>query len=181
MKVTKSNPLGFGIHSPYVYHLVAKVIFGKKKSIPGNHPRCLFSGFGERERISQVLRLIDYFQPEIITLVGEGHGIKQSWCDSFQQLHCRNISSGEIKLSGIKKEFVIFDGFNGTLFEIPDYSDLSMWILFDLQPLELKALFNKLRNSKKVPLTIEVNRMGIVIFNRNLSKQDYHIRRWFLF
>ena len=79
------------------------------------------------------------------------------------------------------KEIVIFDDYYGTLFDIPDYQVPAIWVLFNLFDLNSKSLFNKLRNSQHVALTIEVNRMGIAIFNRNFKKQDFNILRWFFF
>lgn len=181
MKVIKSNPWGTGIHSPYVYHLVATVIFGKKSALQEDFSCCRVTGFRVSERIGHLFRLIDDFQPDTLILAGEGNRFDPSRCDLFMRFRFRQISSDEVKWLGNEKEFVIFDDLKGTLFDIPRYTVPAMWVLWDLQKLEQSLFFTKLRNSQKVSLTIEVNRMGIVIFNQNFRKQDYQVRRWFLF
>lgn len=181
MKVIKSNPWGTGIHSPYVYHLVAKVIFGKKSAFREDFSCCRQTGFGVAERIGWLFSLIDDFQPDTLILAGEENRFDPSRCDLFNRFRFRQIYSDQLNWLGNEKEFVIFDGLNCTLFDIPGYAVPAIWVLWDLHELEQSLLFTKLRNSQKVSLTIEVNRMGIVIFNRNFRKQDYQVRRWFLF
>ncbi len=181
MKVIRSNPWGFGIHSPYVYQLVTKVIFGKQSFSPKEKSALRGSGNGVWGKKNQLCRLILDFEPDRIMLAGEGRLADLLGSPLFQQFPYRPIFPEEISLLGNEKEIVIFDDYYGTLFDIPDYQVPAIWVLFNLFDLNSKSLFNKLRNSQHVALTIEVNRMGIAIFNRNFKKQDFKILRWFFF
>lgn len=68
MKRIRSNPYGFGIHSPYGYHLVARVLFGKS-SLTAIEKR-LLSGHSRHERKTarRIVQLAVFFHPACVVL-----------------------------------------------------------------------------------------------------------------
>lgn len=68
MKRIRSNPYGFGIHSPYGYHLVARVLFGKS-SLTATEKR-LLSGHSrpERKTARRIVRLAGFLNPACLVL-----------------------------------------------------------------------------------------------------------------
>jgi len=181
MKVIRSNPWGFGIHSPFVYHLVTRVIFGNGISLSEKVPGIFDTNRRLKRKAELILRLARYFDPEVIVLEEKN--------DDFTQYLRNLLSFKEIKTfaeltsqkAGTGLELVI--GATSGFFQdaIPGNTGSAVWILTRLEDFEMRTLFNKLRLSKKVSLTTEVNKTGIVIFNHNFRKQNYVIRRFCFF
>ncbi len=59
----RTNPYGFGIHSPFAYHLVARVLFEKALSFPGEKEALAALRYGDRRLAARILRLARYFSP----------------------------------------------------------------------------------------------------------------------
>ncbi|NLX28898.1 MAG: hypothetical protein GXY59_08010 [Bacteroidales bacterium] len=68
----RTNPYGFGIHSPFAYHLVARVLFGKALSFPGEKEALAALRYGDRSLAARILRLARYFSPELLLTGDEG-------------------------------------------------------------------------------------------------------------
>ena len=68
----RTNPYGFGIHSPFAYHLVARVLFGKALSFPGEKEALAALRYGDRRLAARILRLARYFSPELLLTGDEG-------------------------------------------------------------------------------------------------------------
>ena len=68
MKRIRSNPYGFGIHSPYGYHLVARVLFGRS-SLTATE-KLLLSGHSRHERKTarRIVRLAGFLNPACVVL-----------------------------------------------------------------------------------------------------------------
>ncbi|HOY51750.1 MAG TPA: hypothetical protein PLX49_08280, partial [Prolixibacteraceae bacterium] len=68
----RTNPYGFGIHSPFAYHLVARVLFEKALSFPGEKEALAALRYGDRRLAARILRLARYFSPELLLTGDEG-------------------------------------------------------------------------------------------------------------
>jgi hypothetical protein len=178
MKIIKSNPWGFGIHSPFIFYLVTKVIFGEtdlyRQEIlfpPGMRYR-------EKLRIKLVSRLIHYFQPENI-IMGENCGFLPPLIEEqFQNSVISGKEKREIPVAETYNQFVIGRVAGATVI---GKSGNSVWILPDLKSRECKELFISLQINPDITITIEANRTGIIIMNARYQKQNYIIRNWFCF
>jgi len=174
MKIIRSNPWGFGIHSPFVYQLVTKVIFGKTDlssayfSLPGEIKSL------NKRRIYQIIRLIRFFHPDEIIFTNVDESIKRIIRDKFRD---DNVQKAEkYRASGFYQKFFVGCDPSDPVKQIGEGSVL---YFPDLKAMGCKDLFLTLQNDPQITVTIEVNHTGLVIANRNYQKQNFYIRRWF--
>jgi len=73
----RSNRWGFGIHSPFVFDLVTRVIFGKPNPLRNRIPFPVIMNHREKRITEVVVRMIEFFRPEEIHVV-TGPGFLQS-------------------------------------------------------------------------------------------------------
>ncbi len=189
MGIIHTNPYGFRIHSPYVYHLVARVLYGKKFLTP--HQRAWLGTLKRRERndTEKLLRLLLFFKPDhlrwqeeepllrrIIDAMGPSVAGGMDGGDTGEAQPYPHGGAGERDC----REMIV--GSLPAHFppELPEGKEPDCWILLQLRHLEMTDFFNTLRQSTKTTITIEVNNTGIVIFNPKFRKQNYFVREWFL-
>ncbi len=120
-----------------------------------------------------IFRLVDFFSPAKIRIVGN---LCFPGSPGFRFCERTTFATGE-DFPGIfdfeNNEMIIWKETPGILPEIRTPIHDSCWILMNLRNKEMQKFMDYLRNSPAVQVTLEVHRTGIVIFNRELQKQDY--------
>lgn len=177
MKIIRSNPLGFGIHSPFVYHLVTKVIFS-----PGN---CLlaFPFASEKKKAmfvrKMINRLTDYIHPEIIIIFGPKENLPIGFPEIEERFKCLYPSKLSDIAGNFKRSLFLINA-------VPENTEIhsvqskeAYWILLNCNDLKMRQFLNNCKNSEKVSVTIEVFNTGIIIFSEIFQKQNYIILDWF--
>jgi hypothetical protein len=179
IKLIHSNPWGFGIHSPYVFNLVTKVIFGERHCF---NPLSFSIRRNKKMKFRQmILRFIDFLKPDKIIIVGKSASAQPEFSNFAEKFQWIQLP----ELAGIPEEcqspLVIWHDAPANRDVRLTYQRGACWILNNCKDLKMKEFMIYLRNSEKVRVTIEVNNTGIVIFNENFQKQNYVICDWFLY
>jgi len=179
MKTIRSNPLGFGIHSPYVYHLVTRVLFGKHDPLRNKVLLSFPINSQRRRELRTIVRLTDHFRPERIIFSGKEEEtlLLRTFFPEIPVLS----SLPEETRAGNVREMIISASPAAFPEDIPAYGEEACWILRNCGNFEMKRLFDKLRLSKDVPLTIEVKNTAIIVFSWKFRKQDYVVKRFHCF
>jgi len=170
MKRIKSNKKGKNIHSPFVYRLVANVLFA---------PYPFYSTY-----LKQVFRLVNFFDFEQVSEIFPVNSHTKQVC-KLAKSGIHYTEADKIPVSNKTSNgrgyshLVIFseyrDGLYTDLFpEIPE-----VWIFKKTNRKFSTEYFHKLKTKKEIQITIELNQMGIVIFNKNFDKQNYVIKHSF--
>jgi hypothetical protein len=175
MQIIYSNPWGFRIHSPFVFRLVTQGLFGKKILLSDKINREWRLNFRQKKKLTRILRLIEFFRTENISITDEA---------CFPGLYLKEIlqkgSSTDKNADNRYPETspritIVYDTFQ----PLPEISDEDVWILTDLQHHNNRKQFRNMRLNPKVSISIETHNIGIMIFNSSFQKQHYHIRSWF--
>lgn len=179
MKIIRSNSWGAGIHSPFVYTLVASVIFSRNR-FPAHSPSDT-NGISSKEweRIRLIVRLIDFFRPSIITLIGGTPRFSTILSQLLPGKVFQYFPANDDPEPGFLEELVIWEEVPAAWPVIPASADHSCWIISDLKSRYGRILFEYLRNCEKVSVTLEFKQSGIAVFDKNLQKENYLIRRCF--
>lgn len=181
MKIIRSNPWGNGIHSPYLYGFVTKVLYGRDDSIPGSNNTCPGINKQDIKRAKMITRMISFFQPAKVVFIGEDGLLRKMISESgIAGRVCYFPDPDQVHLE-FRDEFVIWERFDGVFPEFPDDPENSAWIFSNIKSQKMRYIMDYLRNSEKVSVTLEVNRSGIVIFNKNLQKENFVIHRCFFY
>lgn len=175
MNPIRSNYEGRNIHSPFAFHLVSEVIFGKAGF--ENEDWCINSNkFDDnKQKYGLLFRLLRFFIPDRITIQG-------SATEGLELLISKyNKPENPLNLSSVKEfqvqssEFVIWIDIHDQKYEVPCNISESIWFMFDIQQNKMREFFEKLKLNTKVTQTYELNSCGIVIFNPKFQKQDFVI------
>ncbi len=181
MKIIRSNQWGTGIHSPYLYRLVTKVICGKEYHLPDSINTCMGINKRDLRRAKMIAGMISFFHPERVIFIGGDDVFRKLISESRPAgVDCYSPDSDQVHFE-FRNEFVIWERFDGVLPELPDDPENLTWILSDIKNPEMRYLMDNLRNSEKVSVTLEVNHSGIIIFNKNLQKENFVIHRCFFY
>ncbi|VAW21557.1 hypothetical protein MNBD_BACTEROID01-937 [hydrothermal vent metagenome] len=182
MKVIKSNKIGSRIHSPFVYRLVANVLFAGYPYYAFQEIEKLTDKKGEVAEYQFIFRLVNYFQPEAIQYIGnEDNRLKKVCSLAKKNVAVYDIQSfgsegKTLQLSGGKDRLVIWNNYC----EIKDFEITpeiqGVWIIRNIKSHAIKDFFNKLMKHQDVTITIRLGHLGIVIFNGQFQKQNYVIK-----
>ncbi len=182
MKVIKSNRIGSRIHSPFVYRLVANVLFA-------GYPYYAFQEIGKltdkKDEVIEyqfIFRLVNYFQPEVIQYIGnEDNRLKRVCSMAKKYIVVYDIQSfdseeKELQLLGGKNHLVIWNNYCEikNLEITPEIQ--GVWIIRNIKGHAIKDFFNKLMKHQDVKITIRLGHLRIVIFNGQFQKQNYVIK-----
>lgn len=181
MKIIRSNAWGTGIHSPYLYGFVTKVIYGKENPLHVIHYPSKTKHRKDLRTAGMVARMITFFKPGRVIFIGGGDVLWKLFSESGHVNGIIHFPDWDQAHFGFKNEFVIWENFDGTLPDLTDDLENSIWIFTNIENQKLRFLMNYFRNSEKVSVTLEVNHSGIIIFNKNLQKENFIIRRYFFY
>ena len=174
LKIIRSDKSGKRIHSPFIYRLVSNILL-----VP--YP---FYSFSEIEKMDNsvlvledlkfIFRLVNHFQFETIMFNGEK--------DTQIETVCK-LAKSDIKFETKEADLGLHDKceYSRLLVMNKDNSDIEsfpespeIWVIMN-EDLEKMELFTNLRVHSEVQITLKLNRIGIVIFNKNFEKQNYVI------
>jgi hypothetical protein len=177
MKVISSNRWGCGIHSPYVYSLVSRVIYGTEFRCQQQPAGWKKPKRSIRHYLDVTGRLIRFFRPELIVITGQkeesGHLVEKI----FPDIPVLQVGEATTYVPESNHEFVIWDEIPDKIPQIPGPLYKSIWILRKGLGARMNFLMNELRFSEKVSVTLNLQHTGIVIFNKDLQKENFVIRR----
>jgi hypothetical protein len=177
MKKIKSNRWGFGIHSPFVYKLVTKVIYGNTILPTRNCAFPVKTKSIDRWRSLLIVRLIIFLKPKMV-MVSEcvpcQPEIDQLYINTQTGNKSAYLKGIHMKLqTNVYEKFVVSPEPDISGIELSDHS---VWIIPDTRRPGSKELFLSLQNNPCVSITLEVKGTGIVIHNSEYQKQNYLIR-----
>lgn len=186
---------GFGVHSPFVFNLITKVI----------EERCPYYCFYDiaLSRKKQVLhnaiqprqgellfRLTNYFQPSNILQIGPSQSLSALYLTSYRTgLECVSLEKEYARLlPDILQEmetldFVFFNRtieqnlYIGLFYECSNHINNGTVFVCDgiNASCEMKKTWKKICSDERVTVSVDLYSMGIVFFNRKLHKQDYKV------
>ena len=194
---------GFGIHSPFAFHLITDVIYSK-------HAYYAFSDIEKILHEKQInisdfrlhhltYRLIRYFNPASVLAIGSGGGVstlyiasamndkigycleinpeKRNRAEKLLQKHFDNIKFIYNIPSEKKYEGIVIDPKNSAV--TPDElftksADNCFWIISGINSGKGKQFWRKTVILNKA-VTFEMQSIGIVILNSKLNKRHYLI------
>lgn len=139
-----------GVHSPFVYDLVTKCFYSKKKA------------HLEQESHSKLqkmfLRILDYFEPETIWEVDDT-SVEKSFTETFDLVcfidpHLKNY-----------KHF------------FPTINNDSVWLFYGIHiNSENEKIWEEIKKHEKVTVTIDTFDLGLVFFREEQAKEHFTIR-----
>ncbi len=178
MKIIGSNRWGCGIHSPYIYSLVSHVIYGTEFRGPLPSDSSNKPGRKAKRFLDVTGRLIRFFKPGLIVITGQNEETDHLIAQMVSDIPVIHVHEANTYIPGNSHEFVIWNEFPETIPEIPDPVYKSLWIIRKDHVVRMNFLLDKLRFSEKVSVTLNLQHAGIVIFNQDLQKEDFVIRRF---
>jgi hypothetical protein len=178
MKTIKSNKIGKNIHSPFIYRLVAHGLCAPYPFYAFAEIDKMGLGKDETERLKMLFRLLNFLELEEVNLIGNNTEIYSKVIrfvrTDMKITHSEkyNPVSGNFS-RGTYDRLVIFDSADDGSQDYPLNPEI--WLLTDLMKKDLQKLFTGLKFVDEARVTIEINRIGIIIFNWLFEKQDYVI------
>ncbi len=179
MKAIRSNKKGFGIHSPFVYRLVTRVLFVDAEFYDFEEIEKLQMNKEEKEQLKLLFRLLNFFQPEKVLYFEKFPGNvleilkKAAYSAGFLWIEQ---NQNQLKEFFSENSFSVFneDQFNKmTVF--PEKQ--SVWFIKKKNnSTKTGHFFQPLPESERGKITIELENAGIVIFDDKFPAQDYVIK-----
>jgi hypothetical protein len=179
MKIISSNRWGFGIHSPYIYSLISRVIYGKRSMAPHLRPSGMKLNRKEKMFLALADRLIRFYKPGLIVLAGRNDEFHRWIAHTHPDVQVVYLREPGRYIPEENHQFVIWAGLPETMPDIPCHLNNVCWIFRKDNRYCMDFLMNNLRISEKVSVTLDLHHAGIAIFNRDLQKENYEIRRFF--
>ena len=179
MKTIRSNKKGFGIHSPFVYHLVTEVLFSFPDFYAFKEIDHLNIKTYEKQRLRILFRLLSHFQPEKIMLVGEMSEndiliLKKAVSDN--EVEIVNVLTNDAEFQQFLKyyPFVIFEKYPDLELKNSDMN--SVWFIKKNNSNKIPGqTFQLMRNGYGI-VTIKLHHSEIIIFDKRFPDQDYVIK-----
>lgn len=179
MKTIYSDKIGRNIHSPFVYRLVANVIFAP-------YPFYAFEKIGrpglavpETRDLKNIFRLVNFFRFEEVYYSGDNGPNAEAAC-RLARPDIQFYSQPKFPLpletyaSDVYKRLLLFDSVIENIRILPGSPEI--WVITGLSRPDANAFFSGLKLADDTRITIQINQMGIAIFNRIFEKQDYVIK-----
>jgi len=181
MNTIKSNKEGKNIHSPFVYRLVANVLFAPYPFYAFQEIDKFTISRQENDNLKKYFRLINHFNVDTVIEVGtENQNLKEA-CRlahsdiQFKQLEKIN-DTAQKKGNKDYSRLLIFHNTH-LADDLPVFPDnAEIWIFEKEEKKKEIPIFTELKSKKKVQLTIELSYLSIAIFNKNMDKQNYVIK-----
>jgi hypothetical protein len=175
-KTIRSNPFGFRIHSPFVYRLVTRGLFGKTTLTSFEISILKKLSFRERCKTLRVINFIRYIHPDrVVTLYGAGKGFPFSMtCQTATGEQGLKSQGGSIP-GDCDELLVIYDV---PAFRLP-LSEHHVLVLANLRDPACRKLFDEMIMDTLVSVTLETRGTGFVFFDPLLQKEHYVIKSRF--
>lgn len=202
---------GHGIHSPFVYALITKVIEEKRPYYFYSDLKVILEENKQiHEKVTKYnllsFRLVNYFNPSTIIEIGSGEGLNALCLTAPSgKIECTVIEASENKS---KKAELLFKNRNQKIKQLRSLESIneiydciylnmnnstvsSQWIEHNLLKLvgeqsfiiikgirtkkRNHLLWNKLKDSDKVTVSLDLYNMGVLFFDPKLYKRNYKI------
>ena len=172
MKLIRSNKKGFGIHSPFVYRLVTRVLFPDAQFYIFSEIDKLKTSPYEKEELKLIFRLLNFFQPPEILYFGNPTEKEfEILSKSVQELifyHFNTKSEFQKRNNELLKNvsFVVYsEDILENDFDLPENN--SVWIVKNIHKNEeLNRFFQTLLIPETGVISIEYKNFAIVIFDK---------------
>jgi hypothetical protein len=175
MEIIRSNPLGFRIHSPFVYQLVTRGLFRKldrtKKKLA--YPKSLSAA--ERKSARQILNLFRFLQPEMGIVSGEDDPVHEWIIDQSRQQRDEQSETG-YKRTIPCRQVILWSGMPEVM-KPEQFADV--WVITGMKnkrDTNFRACFLQ---SDEVRVILESTFLTILFFHPLLQREHYIIHRWF--
>ncbi len=179
----KSNRYGKGIHSPFVYRLVTGVIYIPYDFYAFKEIREISGDNLTFEEFKIIFRLVNFFQPEAITMVGDDAGLSKTCLlaksDIVISQHPDNkeLHIKEEEKTGNYNMAILTNACPGIVFE-EGVNQPMAFIIRNIKEAGLQQLFEELKKNMHVSVTIALQYLGIAVINDKFQKQNYVINKW---
>lgn len=181
MKIIYSNKSGKNIHSPFIYRLVANVLFSPHPFYAFSEIDTILENRQESQESQLIFRLINHFQFIEILVIGSQDSVLEKVCrmaKSDIQFYYSEIKfvKDEIEENNKYQRLVIVNDSEEILktHTIPNSSEI--WVIRNIGHEKTKEYFKMLKMRSEVKITIQLNQLVIVIFNEIFEKQNYVIK-----
>jgi hypothetical protein len=181
MNEIKSDKIGRHIHSPFVYRLVANVIFAPYQFYSFSEIDKMAVTQLESDELKIIFRLVNFFRFKEVYCIGNYTNSVEKTCKMAKPdlifFHQEGIPEQESLADKLNfKRLLIWDfcdkvDFTGWVPENPE-----VWILQNLDNPNQNNFFSILKIHQKVKITLRLNNQGIVIFKEIFEKENYVIK-----
>jgi len=187
------NKYGYGVHSPFMFNLVIRILRGRDKDIDlfflnKNLPS------KNKKYNTMLLKLINYYKPEKITVRGDGYAeiveyVNLVWPNKFKGFYDEKnsefVCSLETKV--ITKEvskIVILRKHSSATEDICDFINTDEFKDGKLRGCIIVENINKnsfnhdlwLKLKRLTTVTVDMSKYGILLFDNNIQKGYYSLR-----
>ncbi|MBR6338948.1 MAG: hypothetical protein IKR63_02305 [Alloprevotella sp.] len=182
---------GYGVHSPYAFQFIRGVVLEREAYYAYKALAAHRAGAALSERDDQLLfRLVNFVQPRLTVSIGSLNPVTKHYLQTACQASRYVSLNSAADLQAVGNEEIGF-----LLCDLQDLADLpaESWLsrlseqaaeggLFcflniDASP-NAQRLWHQLRALPAVRLSFDLYRIGLLSFERRLSRQDYIVRRW---
>jgi hypothetical protein len=181
MNTIKSDQCGRHIHSPFVYRLVANVIFSPYPFYSFREIEKLVPSHSDAEESKIIFRLVNFFRFNEVYFVGMDGDLLEKICRmakpdlNFYYQEKFPLPELTVDKTTYKRLVICEDNLDCFLSNsLPKNPEV--WIILKPGIAKFENLFVMLKSRGKVKITLELTNLGIVIFNGNFEKQDYVIK-----
>jgi len=181
MNTIKSDKCGRHIHSPFVYRLVANVIFSPYPFYSFQEIDDLIPSISDAEESKIIFRLVNFFRFNEVYFVGMDSNLLENICriakPDLNFYYQEKFPLPELAVEKTTyKRLIICQNNPNYLLTNCFPKNPEVWIILKPGIAKFENLFMMLKSQEKVKITMELTNLGIVIFNDNFDKQDYVIK-----
>lgn len=187
------NKYGYGVHSPFMFNLVMRILRGRDKEIDlfflnKNLPS------KNKKYNTMLLKLINYYKPEKITVRGEGYTeiveyVNLVWPNKFKGFYdvknCEFVYFLETKVITMEvSKIVILRRHSSVTEDICDFINTDEFKDGKLRVCIIVENINKnsfnhdlwLKLKRLTTVTVDMSKYGILLFDNNIQKGYYSLR-----
>ncbi|MBN1984992.1 MAG: hypothetical protein JW761_01745 [Prolixibacteraceae bacterium] len=180
MKTIRSNKKGFGIHSPFVYHLVTNVLFPEAGFYVFHEIEKLKLIKKEKSALKLLFRLIHYFQPNNVFCEKE---MTSDELNILKKADSEIVFKKTDSVFHMKNETERAKGLNFFILnEMPDFQftnipEREIWFFTKkTDKNKIKRIFEPLFEKQDGIIFIEFLYEDLIIFDKKIPSQHYVIK-----
>jgi hypothetical protein len=180
MELIKSNKIGKRIHSPFVYRLVSNVIFAPYPFYAFSEIDKIVKDFHAIDDLKTIFRIVNEFGFQTVCNIGMNDIPVEKVCRMAKSdvnfVNCLNYETDNLIEDNHRySNLIIWNNCHTGIIGIVPVNP-EVWIIRYKKKEESYHLFSKLQLDRNAQITIELNHLGIVIFNEIFEKQNYVIK-----